>query len=96
MLEVTTKDLKDRLSEWIRRVEESGEAVVVTRSGRPVCALVPLSDLPARDSDAVLADLAAAGAIRPARPVRRPGAFCGPTVPSRGSSAAEMVLEDRR
>lgn len=96
MREVSTRELKDHLSEWVRRVESTGEAVVVTRSGRPVAALVPLADLPARDADAILADLAARGVIRGVRPSRDPQAFLGPTVPSRGRSAAEMVLEDRR
>lgn len=96
MREVTTRELKNTLSEWVRLVESSGEPVVITRSGRPVAALVALSDLPARGSDAILADLVAAGRVRAPRPIRGAAAFQGPTVPCRGRSAAEMVLEDRR
>lgn len=97
MREVSTKDLKDQLSEWVRRVESEGERVVITRSGRPVAALVPLSDLPARDGNAILADLAAAGALRLPRGPRSPDAFSGPRVPSRGGKlTSEMILEDRR
>jgi prevent-host-death family protein len=96
MREVSTRDLKDRLSDWIRRVEQSGVPVVVTRSGRPVAALVPLSDLRTRGEASVLADLAARGAVRVPRPPGSRAAFSGPTVPARGSPAADMVIEDRR
>jgi prevent-host-death family protein len=96
MREVSTKELKDHLSEWVRRVESSGEPVVVTRSGRPVAALVPLSDLPVRATDERVAELVASGVARAPRPVRRADAFRGATVPSRGRSASAMVIEDRR
>lgn len=97
MVEVSTKELKDRLSEWVRRVEAKGERIVITRSGRPVAALVPLADLPARDGATVLAELAAAGMIRLPRGPRPPDAFSGPRVPSGpGKLASEMVIEDRR
>lgn len=93
MPEVSTRELKDALSEWLRRAE-AGERVLVTRSGRPVAALIPLSDLPARDDRAALDDLAARGLVRLGR--RTPGAFQGDRVPARGRSAAGMVVEDRR
>ena len=96
MREVSTRELKDGLSDWLRRVESSGERVVVTRSGRPVAALVPLSDLPDESTGSAVAALVASGAVRAPRTVRRADAFAGPTVPARGRSAADMVLEDRR
>lgn len=97
MQEVSTKDLKNQLSEWVRRVESQGERIVITRSGRPVAALVPLSDLPARDGAAILADLAAAGVIRLPRGPRSPDAFRGPRATATdGKLASEMVIEDRR
>lgn len=93
MREVSTRELKDQLSEWVRAVER-GDRVIVTRSGRPVAALVPLSDLPVADPDRLLADLAARGAVRlPERPGR---AFGGTPAPARGRPASEMVSEDRR
>ena len=96
MHEISTKDLKDGLSEWIRRVEVQGETVVITRSGRPVAALVPLSELPVRGPEVVLRELVASGAVRAPRPVRSANAFAGPSVSARGRSAADMVVEDRR
>lgn len=93
MREVSTKELKDALSEWVR-LTEAGERVVITRSGRPVAALVPLADLAVLDSERVLAELAARGAVRvPA--VRPAGAFAGEAAPARGRSASAMVFEDR-
>jgi prevent-host-death family protein len=96
MREVSTRDLKSRLSEWVRAVELSGEIVLVTRSGRPVAALVPLSELRTRVPDAAIADLVARGAARAPRPNRGPAAFAGPTVPDRGRPASAMVSDDRR
>ena len=93
MREVSTRDLKSRLSEWVRLVE-AGESVLVSRSGRPVAALVPLSELRPRDADAALTELIAKGAVRAPR-AERAHAFEGFTVPSRGRSASDMIREDR-
>lgn len=93
MAEVTTRELKNGLSAWLRRAE-AGERVVVTRGGRPVAALIPLADLPSGDARAILADLADRGMVRLGSGLQ--GCFDGPRAPSRGRSAAEMVSEDRR
>ncbi len=93
MAEVSTRELKNALSAWLHRAE-GGERVVVTRGGRPIAALVPLADLPSSDHRAIVADLAARGAVRAA--IQRDGAFSGPRAPSRGHTAAAMVIEDRR
>jgi prevent-host-death family protein len=95
MREISTRELKDHLSESLREVEGGGR-LVITRSGRPVAALVPIAELSSTDSERVLADLAARGVIRPAAAVRSSQAFGGTAVPSRGRSASQMVLEDRR
>ena len=57
--EVGIRDLKNGLSKYIDRVE-AGEEVIVTDRGRPVAKLSPL-DAP----DDRLADLVAAGVVRP-------------------------------
>ncbi len=41
---VSIAEAKSQLSTWIRRAEH-GEAVVITRRGKPVAALVPAADL---------------------------------------------------
>ena len=40
-MDVAVRELKNRLSEYLRRVE-AGEEVVVTSRGRPVAQLVPI------------------------------------------------------
>jgi prevent-host-death family protein len=40
----TVADVEARFSDWIRTAE-SGEAVMITRAGRPVAAMVPASEL---------------------------------------------------
>ena len=91
---VSTRILKDQLSSYLQRAE-AGEQIVVLRDGRPVAALVPLSQLQERDEQARLAEMASRGlVILPKRSSRK--AFQGPALPSRGKLASEMVLEDRR
>jgi prevent-host-death family protein len=91
---VSTRVLKDQLSSYLQRAE-AGEQIVVLRDGRPVAALVPLSQLRDMDEQARLSELAARGLV--ALPNRTMGtAFQGPTFPNRGKLASEMVIEDRR
>jgi prevent-host-death family protein len=91
---VSTRVLKDQLSSYLQRAE-AGEQIVVLRDGRPVAALVPLSQLEERDEQARLAEMASRGLVTlPKQTSRR--AFQGPTLPGRGKPASEMVLEDRR
>lgn len=40
-MDVTTGDAKNRLSELIRRAEQDGETIVITRHGKPVAQIVP-------------------------------------------------------
>jgi prevent-host-death family protein len=93
MVTVSTRALKDRLSSYLHRAE-GGERIVVLRDGKPVVALVSLKDVPADDEESRLAVLEARGLL--IRPSAMPHRFKGPLVPSRGKSAAEMVIEDRR
>lgn len=91
---VSTRILKDQLSSYLQRAE-AGEQIVVLRDGRPVAALVPLSQLQERDEQARLAELASRGLVTlPKRSSRKP--FQGPVIRNRGKLASEMVLEDRR
>lgn len=91
---VSTRVLKDQLSSYLQR-GEAGEQIVVLRDGRPVAALVPLSQIQERDEQARLAELASRGVVT--LPKRTSGkAFRRPALPNRGKLASEMVLEDRR
>ncbi len=93
MSTVSTRTLKDQLSSYLQRAE-NGEQIVVLRDGRPVAALVPLSQLREPEEPARLAELAARGVVRLPKGARTP--FRGPSVPHRGKLAFSMVIEDRR
>lgn len=88
---MSTRNLKDKLSSYLHRVE-MGERILVLRDGEPVAALVPMADVPADDERSALGLLAARGLV--VLP-EQPGPLRGP-VASGGASASEMVLEDRR
>ena len=86
---VGVRELKDRLSAVLRRVQ-SGRTVAVTRRNRRVALVVPCGS---RSTEDLLAELAATGCItwsggKPAGS-RRP-----PVV--RGPSVSDAVAEDRR
>jgi prevent-host-death family protein len=95
MATVTTRVLKDRLSEWLLRAE-AGERVVVLRHGKPIATLCPIDPAePSADPDVALAFLAQGGLIElPDRPGLLPGRR--PTARAEGALASDMVLEDRR
>lgn len=84
---VGIRELKDQASAIIDQVEE-GEAVTVTKRGRPVARIVSASTPPH------LAALVAEGAVRPGDGARH---LPKPTKPrGRGKSAADHVSEGRR
>lgn len=94
MSTVSTRVLKDQLSNYLLRAE-AGEQIVVLRGGQPVAALVPLSQVRGMDEESILADMGARGLVTlPKGDITT--AFQGPTVPTRGKPASEMILEDRR
>lgn len=55
MLNVSKSDLKARMLEYFRRVEETGEEIIVTSHGKPVARVVPYR--PQRSVEDVFADL---------------------------------------
>jgi antitoxin (DNA-binding transcriptional repressor) of toxin-antitoxin stability system len=59
---VSTRVLRDQLSSYLQRAE-AGEQFVVLRDGRPVAALVPLSQLQERDEQVRLVEMAARGLV---------------------------------
>jgi prevent-host-death family protein len=95
MSTVSTRVLKDQLSSYLQRAE-SGEQIVVLRDGRPVAALVPLSQLQEVTEQQRLAELESRGLVALPRRTERTAAFQAPAVPNRGKLASKMVSEDRR
>jgi prevent-host-death family protein len=89
MATVGIRDLKNRLSEYLRRVAD-GERLVITDRGRPVALLVPPEekDEVARAMAMVREGLAHWGGGKP-RGSSRP-------VKVKGRPISETMLEDRR
>jgi prevent-host-death family protein len=86
-VEVGVRDLKNNLSRYLDRVQE-GEEVIVTDRGKPVARLSSLDHSTDR-----LAELIAAGVVRPARrAVRRPPAR---RIKPKGS-VSDLVADQRR
>jgi antitoxin (DNA-binding transcriptional repressor) of toxin-antitoxin stability system len=95
MTTVSTRKLKDGLSAYLRRAEK-GERIVVMRGRKAVAAIVPFEAAEGLDEDARLRQLAAQDLVVLPESSSSVDQFTGPRVPSRGKSASEMVLEDRR
>jgi antitoxin (DNA-binding transcriptional repressor) of toxin-antitoxin stability system len=95
MTTVSTRKLKDGLSAYLRRAEK-GERIVVMRGRKAVAAIVPFEADEGLDEDARLRQLAAQDLVVLPEDSPSDHQFTGPRVPSRGKSASEMVLEDRR
>lgn len=95
MTKVTTRKLKDSLSDYLRRAQ-NGEQIIVMRGSRAVAAIVSLTEIPGADETSRLQRLAARGLVvlpEDSTPTEELGNH---RVPHRGRSAATMVLEDRR
>lgn len=89
-----TGDDRQEANALLQRAER-GERIVVLRDGRPVAALIPLSQLPEGTEQQRLAELESRGLVTLPRQTGRNG-FQGPAVPNRGKLASEVVSEDRR
>jgi prevent-host-death family protein len=94
LLTVGTRDLKNRLTEYLR-VVRAGAQVVVTDRRKPVAVLRPIGGAEAGDpDDAVLAALAGKGQVTlPSAPGR-----LAPFQPARvrGRPVSQTIVEDRR
>lgn len=89
MTAVGIRELKNRLSQYLKRVR-SGERVVVTERGRPVAIISPPAVTPAdRRVDAMLCEgIAHWGGGKPRGTARPPRI--------KGRSVAQIVIEGRR
>lgn len=93
MSTVGVKELKNRLTQYLRRTKQ-GEDVVVTERGTPIALIQPIKSAAPRASlDARLARMAAQGRVTlPARrPLRRVR-----LVRVSGPPISQAILEDRR
>lgn len=89
MRTVGVRELRNRLSEYLRRVK-AGERVLVTERGRPVAMLSAPTETSARhEIEQMLRDgLARWGGGKPVGSVRPPR--------NRGATVSDAVIEDRR
>jgi prevent-host-death family protein len=89
MVAVGIRELKNRLSQYLKRVG-AGERVVVTERGQPVAVISPPPVTPAdRRIEAMLRDgVARWGGGKPRGAIRPPRV--------KGPSVAQAVIEDRR
>jgi prevent-host-death family protein len=93
MSTVGIKELKDRLTHYIRRTKQ-GEEIVVTERGKPVAVLAPIgAERQVETVEAKLARLAARGIVtlptrKPLKRARR--------VRVSGRPISQTVVEDRR
>jgi prevent-host-death family protein len=89
MKRVGSRELKNRLGRYLRRVA-SGEELLITDRGKPVARLIS-ARAEAADPDEVLRKLAAEGHIRLAT---KPFRHRKPPL-NRGKSLSRILLEDR-
>ena len=93
MQKVGSREFKNRMGRYMKAVR-SGQSFLLTDRGKPVAKVSPPDPEPSTEPTLldVLKKLQAQGLIRLAkRPLSKFRA-----IPSRGKSAAEMILEDRR
>lgn len=90
---VSVRDLKNQLSEHLRRIEQDGEAITVTRRGRPVALITPVETHRDKTTSRLL-ELARAGVLQWSG--GKPKGLSKPIkLRGKGPSMSEMVLEDR-
>ncbi len=93
MKTVGSREFKNRMGRYMKAVRQ-GQSLLLTERGKPVAKVVPPDPEPAEEPTLtdVLKKLEAEGKIRLAkRPLGKLRA-----IPSRGKSASEMIIEDRR
>ncbi len=92
MSSVGVKELKNRLTHYLRRAKQ-GEEVIVTERGKPIALLQPIqSAKQVMSREARLAQLAAQGFLT--LPTREPSRLR--PIRAKGPLASRMILEDRR
>jgi prevent-host-death family protein len=93
MKKVGSRELKNRLGAYLKRVRR-GERLIITDRGEPVAQLTPVEPAPParKTAEEILRELAAAGHIRLST-----GPFsAAKPIPSTGKPASRIIIEDRR
>ena len=97
MTAVGVKELKNRLSHYLRLVQ-AGEQVIVTSNGKPVARMSGPDDRePMSDVDAHVAALVADGIVKmPTKPRKRRRGFQPIKLKEGAPLVSDAVIEDRR
>ena len=91
-MNVSIRELKAKLSEYLRRVAQ-GEEVGITSHGKVIARLSPSA--PQEDEAAALARLKTQPWVTPGKGESIRGLRKGVALRGKGPTAAELVLEDR-
>jgi prevent-host-death family protein len=93
-MEVSVRELKNHLSEYLRRMQ-AGEVVVVTARGKPLAQLIPVSEAPEETEAAAIERLRGQSGVRPAATGKPEGARNPiPWKPGQ-RKLSDLVLDDR-
>lgn len=92
-MQASIREMKNRLSQYIKRVR-AGREVVITDRGKPVARLVPVGPEAADEADIVARTLALPW-VRPGNGRKVKGSRKGIALRGKGPTAAEIVLQDR-
>jgi prevent-host-death family protein len=92
-MEVSIRDMKNRLSKYLKLVR-MGKEVVITDRGKPVAQLTPVKPA-AETEEEVIARINALPWVRPGNGKKVKGAKRPIRLKPGDKTAAEMVLEDR-
>lgn len=92
MKKVGSRELKNRLGHYLRRVRH-GESLLITDRGKSVARLSPVSEWEGLTLEERLRELERQGHIRPA--LRRGPFKRFKPLPLRGKPLSEIIIEDR-
>jgi prevent-host-death family protein len=94
MQKVGSREFKNRMGKYMRAIRK-GQSPLLTDRGKPIAKVIPLDDEEVKPEPTVMDILKRLEAEGKLRLGKRPlGKFRA--IPSRGKSASEMILEDRR
>jgi prevent-host-death family protein len=95
-MEVSVREIKNRMSEYLRRVQ-AGEEIVITSRGRPVARLAPLSESwqASQSEEELIRRFRALPWVRPARDRRHEPPKALLRIAPGEQTLAEIVSEQR-
>lgn len=93
-MEVSVRELKNRLSEYLRRVQ-TGQEIVITSRGRPVGRLTAARKRSGNPEEAAVARLRALPWIRPGKGGKPRGVKHSIRIKPGERTVAEIIGEDR-